>query len=232
MIRIGIKAPPRANFDLFRRRGIQRLEQRALAATDRAARSAQADLRAAMSGASLGRLGNALGSGSDLRKSGRVERFGAEGFRVSGWVNVRSRSERTLGAIAAYTEGAEISPVRGRWLWIATDEIPARVGKYRMTPQRYRDGGFEQKIGPLVMIRSVNGYPLLVARDVGVSAGGKSRSAKSLLRNGRPRKGQRLKPFVVAFIGIPRTARTARVNARTIIQTQAAQVGAAILKGI
>jgi hypothetical protein len=231
MIRTSIAKPPRRNFDQFRRGGIQKLERRALVATDRAAAAALRDIRVGMQGAKLGRLGNAISSGSDLRKGGKVQRVGANGFRTSGWVFVRSRSERALGSIEAYTEGAEISPVRGRWLWIAGDDIPNRVGKYRMTPDRYRKGGFEQKIGPLFQIRSINGYPLLVVKNVGVSAAGKSRSAKNFKRNGQPRKGQRAKELLVAFIGIPRTSRAARINARKLIQAQAAALAAAIIGG-
>jgi hypothetical protein len=232
VITVGLRRPPRRNFDEFRKQGIQVLEQRALKRTDEAARNALRSLRAQMSGAGLGRLGNALTSGSDMKKGGRVERMGAEGFRVSGWIVVRTRNERALGAIEAYTEGTDIRPVRGRWLWIATDDIPSRVGRHRMTPKRYRDGGFEQKIGKLEYVRSVNGYPLLVVRNVGISTVGKSRSAKSLRKNGQPRKGQRAKEFLVAFIGIPHTVRAQRVDARSVIKAEADALGPAIFRGM
>lgn len=212
----------RGAFDAYYRGAVQLMEQAALRATDKAARQALGDLRGQMRGAGLGRLGNAISSTSDLQKGGRIKRYPNGGFSASGVLFIRSKSPRTIGAIEAYTRGADIRPVRvrpvrGRWLWIATDEIPRVTNRERMTPDLYRKNGFEQKIGPLVQIRSVNGNPLLVARNVGVSAAGKARSAKSLTKAGRARKGQRVKEFVVAFIGIPRTARAARVDVVQIV---------------
>ena len=67
------------------------------------------------------------------------------------------------------------------------------------------------------MVKSINGNPLLVAKNISVSEGGKSRSARALNKSGRPRKGQRAKEFVVAFIGIPRTSRAARVSVSAIM---------------
>lgn len=221
MIRASFRSPGRAPFDEYRRMAIQRMERAALRATARAAREAKAEIRSAMSGARLGRLGFAIGSGSDLEKNGRAFRFGNQGFSASGWLFVRSRSERTLGTIAAYSEGADIKPVRGRWLWIATDEIPRRAGKYRMTPELYRSSGLEQKIGPLVVVRGINGYPLLVVRNVGVNAAGIAGKAKRLKKNGQPRVGQRLKPFLVAFYAIPSTSRAARFSPRQILSSAA-----------
>lgn len=170
-----------------------------------------------MTSARLGRLGNAVDNTSDMQKRGSPKRYPNGGFAASGVLFVRSQSERTKGALESYTQGAEIRPKSGRYLWFATDEIPRLTNKVRMTPELYRKNGFEQKIGPLVQIRGIDGTPLLVARNVGVNAAGKPRSARSLTKAGRPRKGQRLKEFVVAFIGIPRTSRAARVNVREIL---------------
>lgn len=208
----------KAAFDIYYRQSIQAMERAALRATDLARRAAVTRIRQGMQGAGLGRLGNAVGSTSDLAKGNRIKRYAQDGFSVSGVVYVRSKSERTLGAIEAYTQGANIVPVRSRWLWIPTDEIPRVTKRERLTPALWRKNGFNQKIGPLVQIKAVNGNPLLVVRNVGVSEVGKSRSAKSLTKTGRARKGQRIKQFVVAFIGIPRTARAARVDVRAIMQ--------------
>lgn len=220
MIRTEIRMPPRSAFDNFRRDSESRIEAAALIATDGAARDALRDVRGAMAAAGLNRLGQALGYGSDLKR-GRVFRR-AGGFSVSGEVHIRSGSERSRGALEAYASGAEITPVRGRWLWIATDEIPNRAGRYRMTPERYRAGGFEQKIGPLFQIRGINGYPLLVVKNASVSASGLKRKARSLTKSGRARKGQREKALIVAFIGIPRTRRAARIDMPAIARVQAA----------
>lgn len=179
-------------------------------ATAKEAERAKNDIRTKHAGLRMGRLLMAIGSSSDKMKN--TYRQTARGFSVSGNVHIRSRSERTVGAIISVTEGAEITPRTARWLWIATDEIPKFAGKERMTPRLYRDKGFEQKIGPLVLVKSINGNPLLVVKGATVSEGGKARSARARTKRGAVRKGQRAKEFIVAFIGIPRTSRAALVN--------------------
>lgn len=216
----------RPAFDQYYRQSEQQMEAAALRATDRGRTGATRTIRQQMQSAGLGRLGNAIGSTSDLARGRSVHRLPGGGFSASGTVHIRSRSPRTIGAIEAYTQGAEIRPVRSRWLWIPTDEIPRVTARQRMTPALYVRNGFERKIGPLVRIASVNGNPLLIARNIGVSEAGRSRSAKSLTKSGRPRKGQRLKEFVVAFIGIPRTSRAARVDVSAIMRSVADQLPA------
>lgn len=211
-----VSIPPRSAFDQFARESIGRLQVAALNATARAALAAKRKLRSDMQGAGLGRLGNAIDNGSDVEKYGRVRTMGA-GWSASGWLAIRSRSERTIGAIESYTEGAVITPRKGRWLWIATDEIPIRAGRKRMTPALYNKMGFAAKIGPLVPAKSSNGTPLLIVRNVGVSASGASRSARSLTKRGMPRKGQAQADFIVAFFGIASTSRQARVDVDQII---------------
>jgi hypothetical protein len=197
----------------------RRIEAAFLRATDKAATGAKNELREAMQSARLGRLGNAVGANSDLSRGDGVHRS-ATGFSASGVLFVRSKSERTLGALEAYTQGADIRPVRGRWLWVPTDEIQRLAGsgskRRRLTPGNWDELGMESKIGTLVAIQGINGRPLFIVENVGVSALGKSRSARSLTKSGRPRKGQREKAFIVAFIGIPATSRTARVRVRPI----------------
>lgn len=222
---ISLRSPDKA-FDAYYRNAIQVAEAAALRATDRARKAGTTRIRTQMQSAGLGRLGNGLGSTSDLERGSGVHRRGANGFSASGTIFIRSGSERTRGAIKAYTQGAEIRPVRSRWLWIATDEIPRVTGRYRMTPELYKKNGFEQKIGPLTYVRSINGNPLLVVRKVGVNAAGKPRSAKSLTKTGRARKGQRVKEFVVAFVGIPRTSRAARVDVPAILNQVAGELPA------
>lgn len=210
----------------FRRHCIQRLEQAALVASDRAAREALANVRIAMSGAGLGRLGNALGYGSDLKKNGQVHRRGAESFSASGWIVLRSRSERAVGAIVAYTEGAEISPRRSPWLWIATDEIPRRAGRFRMTPALYRKHGFEGRIGPLVQISGRHGgEALLIVRQVTVDRFGRRGRARRLRTRGAIGGSREQKDFIVAFVGIRRTSRTQRVDPNQIFSAQQARLG-------
>lgn len=202
----------------FQKLASRRMEAAALIATDRAAEAAKMLIRQQMSSSGLGRLGYGIGSTSDLQRTGNVFRQPG-GFSASGVVYIRGRSPRTRGAIEAYTQGAQIQPKRGRWLWFATDQIPRVTGRFRMTPELYRKNGFEEKIGPLVRVNGKGGTPLLIVRNVGVSAAGKKRSARSLNSKGQPRRGQAAAQFIVAFIGIPRTSRQARVNITQLMRT-------------
>ncbi len=206
-----------------------RSEAAALEATKVAARRAVLRIRDEMRNAGLGKLGKALGNSSDLEKRGAVYQRG-DGFSASGVVFIRSRSERTRGAIESYTVGSEIRPVRGRWLWIPTDDIARVAGsketRARVTPGNWSKLGLGRRIGPLVFAKSKTGRPLMIVKNVGVSAAGASRSAKSLRKSGQPRKGQVTQEFVVAFIAIPRTSRQARVDVPAILRSVAAELPA------
>jgi Family of unknown function (DUF6441) len=210
-----------SRFDEFHRRAQARMESAALKATDAASRAMLGQIRDAMTGAGLGRLSNGLAATSDLKRGEGVHQRAGGGFSASGGVFIRSGSERTRGTIAAYTEGANIRPTRGRWLWIPTPDIPNISMRHRLTPAAWQANGLERRIGPLVLVRSVNGNPLLVAKNVGLDASGRRGSVKSLRKNGGARKGQIVKEFVVAFIGIPATARAARIDVRAIARNVA-----------
>lgn len=199
-------------FDRYEAFNEVRVQRAMLAATGRGARRLQSLVRGEMASAGLGRLGQAYAATSDEDRRQGVHHQ-ADGFSASGMLYVRARSERTRGTLAAYTRGAEIQPQRGRWLWVPTDDIPLRANdRTRLTPANWSSSGLDRKIGPLVMIRSVNGYPLLVVQNASVALSGRARSAKSLTKTGRTKKGQTGRAFIVAFIGIPRTARAARVD--------------------
>lgn len=178
-----------------------------------------------MSGAGLGRLGNAIGYGSDLKSGHGVKRRGAEGFSSSGYVFIKGRNERTVGAIESYTEGAEIRPVRSAWLWISTDEIKRKAGRYRMTPARYRSSGLEQRIGPLVQIPGRHrGEALLIVRNVTVDRFGRPGRARQLPRRGAIGGSRERKDFIVAFVGIRSTSRVARVDVDQIVSLEQARL--------
>jgi hypothetical protein len=208
--------------ETFKRGSIQRAERALMVATDRAAKDAQHDIR--QNGA-MGRLSNAIGHFSDLKK-GKVFRFGAEGFSASGGLAIKTRNERTVGAIKSFTEGAEILPVRSKWLWIATPELGIRrVNRRKITPALYRSGGFEQRLGPLIQIPGRHaGEALLVIRNVQVSMAGNRRPIKGS-RSGFARAGRAQKEFIVAFVGIKRTSRTQQVDVNAIMRANAARVG-------
>ena len=228
MIRSDVRRPTRGVIADYRRHSIQVFERAAVRTVSTIARRGKSAIRERVASASLGRLGNAI----DARGEPEVKRYAADRFSVSAQFFIRSRSERTLGAIKSYTEGSDILPVRARWLWIPTDNIQRLAGSnrqgegQRMTPGLWRERGYDRRIGPLFQIRSVNGYPLLVLKGVGVDLSGRKRSTKSLTKKGMPRKGQVEKELVVAFIGIPRTTRAARVNITEILNTVRAELPA------
>lgn len=206
----------------FQRESIQRAERAMLVATDTASRSALRDIR---QNGSMKRLSNAIGHFSDLKK-GKVFRFGNAGFSASGGLAIKTRNERTVGAIISFTEGAEILPVRGQWLWIATPELKIkRVGRKKITPALYRSGGFEQRLGPLIQVPGRNaGEALLIIRNVQVSLAGNRRPIRGA-RSGIARAGREQKQFIVAFVGIRRTSRTRQVDVNAIMRANADRVG-------
>lgn len=212
-------------FEQFRRFAVRALEQASLRATDRAAREAVRNIRADMRRAKLGRLGNAIGAGSDKAKTGAVYRRGKEEFSASGWLHIRGRSERTLGVIEAYTEGADIRPRKGAWLWIPTQQVQQKVGRQRMTPALYQKAGFEERLGPLVFIQRSPAEAWLIVENVSVDKFGRhGRRARRLPKSGRARGARRKADFVVAFVGLRRTSRAARIDPTTIIAAAAARV--------
>lgn len=197
----------------------QRVENAAVLASDEGAKVLVDTIRADMKAAGLGTLGQAITYTSD-RKRGNLRRFAGGGFSASGFVYVRTRNERTIGALISYTQGAHIRPRKGRWLWFPTDEIqryvgiPGGKGKQRLTPALWSQRGLDKRIGPLVLMRSINGNPMLIVKNVGVDLSGRKRSARSLTKRGLPRKGQMAREMIVAFIGIPFTSRQARIDVR------------------
>lgn len=229
MIRATLTLPPKSQFTNFRASAELRLREAASRAVDRAAMTAKRNLRGDMDSAGLGKLKNVIGAGSDYQK-GRVLNLPGGRFRVSGWIYIKSaRNERTSGAIKAYTEGADIRPVNGRWLWIATANIPPHSGRKRMTPALYKANGFESKIGPLQFVQGRHGGEALLIIKTPVSA---KRTGSGAVRR-LPKRGsigatREKKENVVAFVGIRQTRRPARVNPRAIIQAAAQTVPAAV----
>ena len=210
-------------------------ESLALEVSDRAASRALSAIRSDMAGAKLGGLGRAIGMTSDKRKGGAVFRRG-DTVRASGVIFIRSQSPRTVGSIISYTEGSQILPVKGRFLWFPTDNAQRVVGsgkdRARLTPSLWRQRGLDTKIGPLIQLKSVNGNPILAVKSVatGQVAGGRTRARRRLKNGGAP-KGTVLRELVVMFIGIPRTARSVRINVRGRA-FEAAQQAATELRGV
>lgn len=221
VIQIEVRTP-RTQAPALRREFENRIKDAALRATDRAAARAKERIRTEMAAAGLGRLGYALGSGSDLKQSGQVHRRG-DAWSASGWVYVRSGSKRSRGAIEAYTEGANIRPRNpSGLLWYPTDDIMryARVplprtggnssGRVRLTPKLWART-YAAKFGPLFRIGNT-----LFVKNATLSLAGKARSIKPLTKRGKVPKGQVRQELIAAFIGIPFTSRTARTDPKAI----------------
>lgn len=186
-------------------------------------------LREDIRSAGLGNLGNALKASSDDQRGNGVHLL-PNGFSASGIVVVRSRSDRTRGALAAYTAGADIRPRKGPWLWYPSDDLQRFVGsgknRRRLTPGTWESSGMRAKLGPLIPLRSVDGKPLLAVEMIGTSLAGARRSAKPLTKRGTARKGQRVRQILVVFIAIPWTSRRARVSPRAIHRSVMAELPA------
>ena len=201
----------------YRRAFSKRLTIAAARASEKAARGAKDDIRTAMRGQRLGGLANSVSSTSD-RQKGRVRVQDVSVLDVAGFVSVRGvKSPRTAGALRSYIdqESTTISPVRGRWLAIPTKAIPSKVGRRKMTPERYRAGGFEEKIGPLQFVPSKKpGVAYLVINDVTVRNDGKG-SVRPLPKSGKAAKG-RGHVTVIGFILIRLTRRSMRVSPQQI----------------
>lgn len=203
--------------------------------SDRAAVKLKSQIRQDMAGAKLGRLGQAITHTSDKVRGGQVYRRG-DISRASGIVYIRTKSPRTVGAIISYTEGADITPKKGHYLWYPLETAQRVVGKgkqrRRLTPAMWASSGLEAKLGPLIQIKGTDGLPILGVRNVGVSGtGARKGRPRSLTRRGLPRSGDRVAEFVPIFKGILRTSRQARINVRQRA-FQAAQEAAAELRGV
>lgn len=223
-MQVTLTPPPRGSTGPWRRQTKERVTRAAAKTTDRAARGALLELRTAMRAARLGKLSNAVGATSDLKK-GRPGGRDGDRLDIAGFVTRRGGSPRTRGALDAYVENpsTEIVPRRGRFMWYATPEIPQRVGRRRITPALYRDSNLEQRIGPLKFVPGRNaGVAYLVAQDVTIR-GDKAGKARRTPKSGRVGAG-RSRVGIVAFIGIRRTRRQRRVTPAEIAKRWALQM--------
>jgi hypothetical protein len=94
-----------------------------------------------------------------------------------------------------------------------------------MTPARYNAGGYASRIGPLEFMPGRNGgEALLIVRNVTTDRFGRGR-ARRLPRRGGIGGSRERKDFIVAFVGIRRTARSQRVNPVAIIKANVARLG-------
>ena len=206
------------NFPNFARFAKARVEKAALFASDKGAAIARAEIKAGLKG----RLGGAIGQDSDLKQGRGVYRRADGSSSASGVVFVRG-GERAKGAVISATEGANIAPRNGNWLWVATPQLQRRVGikgqkgTRRLTPALYNKSGLPARIGPLVYIAGRHaGEALLVVKDITVRQAD-GRNPRRLPLRGGVRAGRERVDQFVAFVGILRTSRTAYLDARAII---------------
>lgn len=195
-------------------------ERRAAAhfATDKAIGVAIARTRQTIKGVGLGGLANAVGSQSSRRKkqTDTDKAYGAI-FARGKPGDPENRGER---ALLAYSRGASIFPRGGKqWLAFATSSIPKRVGRYKMTPARYRSSGLVNSLGPLVFVPINSKVARLVVRKVEVSR----RTGVARAQTGRSRAFDK-KAEITAFILIRYTMRAARFSQDDIVRDASLQV--------
>lgn len=196
--------------------GFKRAHHRAAQqATDIAAQRAQRRVQARMRAAGLGRLANAVGYTSALRKR-QVERT------PYGVIYARGGDDTLAGgALEAYSKGVTIRAKNGQWLAYATSAVPRLFGRKRMTPARYRGSGLESSIGKLIFRKVSANLALLVLRKVSLSP--KTGRARAL---GKRKPTTRIVPEkdVVAFVLIKQTRRAKRFDKDKEVLNEARRV--------
>lgn len=196
----------------FGRRVAAAERRAALVATDRASKLAQTRVRMKMGAVGLGRLGNAVGQTSALKKGNAgAGRTGA----AWGVIFARGGDDSLAGgALQAYSRGTVITAKNVEWLAFQTNAIPRRVGRFRMTPARYRSSGFATSIGELVFKRIAPNRAILVIRNVSLSP--KNGRARKL--GPRPTRTRIPVKEVVAFVLIKQTKRAKRFDHVDIVR--------------
>lgn len=108
MFNSAVTGPTSAHFKELERQIREKAERAILEASHEAGRKATSQIRNAMSRAGLGRLGNTINATSDFDKGGRLHRSSGREVSASNAIHLKSRNERTVGSIEAYTSGATI----------------------------------------------------------------------------------------------------------------------------
>jgi hypothetical protein len=156
----------------------------------------------------LGKLGNAVGQTSALKKKQLDRTYGviyAKGHTAD--------DDRGAAALEAYSQGVTIRANRTTWLAFQTNAIPRRAGRKRMTPRLYQTQGLQAALGPLEFRPIRKDLALLVIKKVTVSP--KTGRAKRDL--GRKTRTRIPKKEVVAFILIKVTRRAQRFDKDLIV---------------
>jgi hypothetical protein len=185
-------------------------------AVDRATRLGQRGVQQKIKAVGLGRLAGAVGSTSSERKRRR------DPENAWGAIFVRGGDEsRAGGALQAYTQGATIRGRNVEWLAIPTRALPKRIGRYRMTPERYEAAG--SPLGPLVFKRLSRNEAILIAQgDFTVSR----KTGKAKRFAGRATRTRTRQRDVVAFVLIKETKRAKRFDQAQVVRLAATKVPA------
>ena len=212
-IRISLSKPRFGAIRVEGQRIARDMERAALEATDLASKKAQKHIQAKMRAVGLGKLGNAVGQTSAKRK---------RNYPGSPYGVIFARGgDDTLagGALEAYSQGTTIRPKNGNWLAVPTSAIPrvATVGgrRRRLTPERYKQAGLEQKIGKLIYIPVRQNLALLVVRNVSLSP--KTGQAKRLGKR-KPKTRGVPESYTTVFILIKQTRRAKRFDKDQIVR--------------
>jgi hypothetical protein len=198
------------------------LRAAAIVATDRATREAQIGTRERISGAGLGRLGNAVGYTSSKRQAGKANsRSDPYGVLYA------KGGDKSLagGALESYSRGSTIRPsAGGQWLAFPTKAIPRLISiggrRQRITPELYMRSGLMQSIGRLIFRPLSDSKAIWVVQKVTLSP--KSGQAKAAgTRKTRSRVPAK---EVIAFVGVRVTRRAQRFNKDATIAPYARRV--------
>lgn len=185
-------------------------------ATDRASREAQQQIRSAMRSAGLGKLTQAVGQTSSLRK-----RAGTP----YGVIYAKGGDEsRAGGALEAYSQGATITARSGKWLAFPTRAVQRMVGKgrgrRRLTPSLYKSSGLEASLGRLHFRPAGNGMAYLIARNVTLHP----RTGRAKAAGTRAPRTRIPAKEVIVFVLIRFTRRAKRFDKDSIVSAEAARV--------
>lgn len=212
-MRFGIRTSDvRREVQRARAEHVKRRRKAALLATDRASKDAQGDVRAKMRSVGLGKLDRAVAQTSALKK-------GQKDRDAYGVVFAKGGDESRAGqALQAYTKGARIRPIRGRWLWIGTKAMAKRISRYKATPALYVKAG--SPLGELKYAVLSPKRAIAYVENVGIRV--KTGRARPLPK--RRSKATVPTKRVILFEGIPFTYRAARFNQVTIVGRRSRQM--------
>lgn len=188
-------------------------------------REAHQRQRNVMAAARLGGLTNAVKveTGRSKDRNGQPNAYGV--------IFVENGDKSRAGqALAIYTKGGTINPVRSPWLWFQTDKlrrtskIPGDTRRARLTPERYRKMG--EPLGPLQFARITPRLAKLYVEvaDISVKSGLATKPGKRRSRN-KVRTTR-----VTIFFGIKNTNRAMRYDPQQSVRQAHGEIPPEIAK--